>query len=273
MLRPARVIFISILLYLICLLGVANAGQTPNFFASPNILGASLIAPRAIVDDMRGKRLKVELSPAYWSTGFDGGSADGYGGSIALKYEFSPRWGVSLLGGYGSSNEFSSSKRFFGEPNVPASTKYRLDYSSVVAFALTHDFFSKPGGFRLPISIGVASGGGKVSGEEKSTGYTVIIDCETPPVLSFFVGLTASFNIKDLRFISSLMVVGSGDNEITWRHSDGRVETKSFDPSFPSIVSGSINYAPFNLSYNFQRSANVEDLTIHSLTWRIPLTN
>lgn len=246
---------------------IAKAGQTPDLFASPQLLSGAIIAPVATMHNMLGDRFIIELMPAYWTASFDGGDTTGYGGALALKYEFSAQWGIALLGSYGSSEEFSATKSILGVQQTDfISGKHKLDNSQTLALALTHDFFPQPDGFRLPVFVGVMSGTAKLSGSEQGTNDTVTVTNEVTD-LNWAFGISPEFNVWLFRFQPAVVIMNSEGSTITWKHQDGRTESKKGSGEFTGGLLLGIKYEPFGLTYTFQSTPGVDNLTIHSFVF------
>lgn len=274
LLKLCRVKCIGTGLMFFCLMSLpqwANAAEFPNLLGSPEKLSAAVAAPLIIMHDMLGERLIVEVMPAYWTASFDGGDTAGYGGALALKYELTPNWGVALLGSYGSSNEFSTTQSFLlSDQTQFVSGKYKLDYSEALALALTYDPFSEPGGFRLPIYAGAVSRKAKMSGSEKWTTDTITVVNEVTDDLNWMAGISPEFNIWKFRLQPGVTLIWYKNTTLTAKRANGTDLNGSYHTSYGrgsgDLLLG-IKYVPWGLTYNFQYTVNLENLTIHSLTF------
>ena len=89
----------------------------------------------------------------------------GYDGSLAIKREFSPNWGLGLMGSFASENGNSSITQgsglapdaaYNGTPGGAGfmGGTYSNIFANEVALMATWDPFANPNGFRMPISFG-----------------------------------------------------------------------------------------------------------------------
>lgn len=265
-----NVFLILVFFYLIAFQQRTEAVELHQLLQSPEKLSAAIAAPVMIMYNMFGERFIIEVMPAYWTVSFEGGdAASGYGGALALKYEFTPHLGAALLASYGSSNEFSTTKSFFlSDQTQFVSGKYKLDYSEAVGLALTYDPFSEPGGFRLPIVVGAVSRKAKMSGSEKWTTGTITVVNEVRGGLNLMTGISLEFNIWKLRFEPAVVVIVPKNSTVTAKRANGTDLESTYYTSYGrgsvDFLLG-INYVPWGLRYNFQYT--VDNLTIHSLTF------
>ena len=164
-----------------------SSGGTKLSQAASDPLGSGVL-PVVGMHDMEGHRWGVAASPFIWQTthiNTDGGccasaggaasktsdlpSLHGFGGSLAVQYEFTPHWGAEVFWGtaYGGTEDIGNQisglapqTAFNGTPNGAGfqGGQFHNFQGTVIGAMGVWDPFNHPNGFRMPISLGFFEG-------------------------------------------------------------------------------------------------------------------
>lgn len=269
------------------------------------IVAANSALPVIGMHDMVGGRWVLEVAPAFWTmkTGTGGQAVDvhpkGFAGSLALQREFSPRWGLGIVAATSrQSGEVTTGQSLVnaiqaasdanagtvGGAGSAGGTIKNMG-GSYVALLATHDFFSDPEGFRLPVSFGVAMVQNRLDYSHEFTNPADgSLQRETMKIdhsgLGAVVNVSADFLVKEKLRVMPGFYLAHGlaylpAVEYKVQKNNGAVQTFSRDQTStqaaPSLYL-SFLWRPWNLGFTWNYTevalgGNVTSNSIYSLHW------
>jgi hypothetical protein len=285
--------------------------------SSPAVAGCRLVScgfivagnsalPVISMNEMQGGRWTVEVAPAYWTLKSDTGgqNADikpkGFAGAFAVKREFSPRWGLAIIGAKAAQQGDTTLSRPTKDLLVSASRANTAIANgagqrggtvkdvggSFYGLVATYDFFGeKDATFRLPFSFGVSHVTNKLSFE---TSYANAGTTQTETFkldksgLGALVNLSADFIVWDKKLrVSPGIYINHGlsyikDAEYKVTRSNGFSQTITADESATNVAIASyvaLSYRPWDLGFTWNFTQDVAggavaSNSIYSLHWQ-----
>lgn len=284
--------------------GNPNSGQGDSFASGGNTVLAKSLISVASMHDMRGGRTFIEIAPGYWTGNLGGiqcgantartscvgtGSFHGWALSGALKHEFSPHWGVGLLAGLsrGSGSITIANQNEFAAGQIPdagyAGGTFKDVRSQFVGLQVTFDPFTRPGGFRLPLSFGpmLKSAGAKFdhvftnpnTGKPQEESFDV---WPQHPDVGFYVNASMEVPIGSKFRVMPGILVGEGGSQthpdMTYNvNRNGVLSSYTVSQNNDNMIGDAnvgFEWVPWNLTFNVDLPiGDLKTWTLYSLRW------